>query len=359
MLYSSRAYASNQDVVRGLTHTITSSPLIASLIEHIIVSEVSPSKSGIASTLPLLLVNRLPKLRTITVRNTTLLVNAAFCYSIASFPGLTTLTLCSVNLGNVPALRRLLTALPRLDDLTLEWVDCETYGMWETATLYESRMPRVRRLSLIDADVTHVVLPLLARHVERLVISFTMLKTNALENVQGLVFERLTSLTLRSYGALADDVNEFFSRSRADGLRTLTVVSLVVNLELMHRPEVVILVSDERSMLEQTVLKAGLPQLESVAIVMEAVLRTDSDKARAVGLLEEGMPAAVKDCRESMSVLHRHGQLRVAAVVEWTREDEVLVCLWPDEGADAAPSYTRHFGVSLLDAVVNVLEKTP
>ncbi|PIL25464.1 hypothetical protein GSI_13354 [Ganoderma sinense ZZ0214-1] len=361
MVYSYRVYARNQDAVRRLAHTITLSPFIADLVQHVTVYEVSPSRSGIASTLPLLLVNRLPKLRTMTIQYTCLLVNAAFCHSMASFPALTTVTLSYVMLASVTAFRRLLAALPRLYDLRLDRVAFETRGMWETGALYENQMPRVRWLSIIATQDELPVLPLLARHVERLAISFNVLKGNA--SLDGLVFDHLTSLTIRSsYGPFVDDVTEFFSRARADMLQTITVTTLEMDMRSIVEDRKLLETFGERCLLEQlAVLRADLRRLESVTVVLVQTQYVDYKEDRVAEILEEWMPAAVKECREALSVLHRRGLLRVAAAAQMgRRQDGALVCVWPEEGAQAVPSYTRQFGVPvLLDAIVNVLEKMP
>ncbi|PIL25461.1 hypothetical protein GSI_13351 [Ganoderma sinense ZZ0214-1] len=351
------------DVVRRFTRTVTSSPLIAALIEDVIIFQSSLSKSSIASTLPLLLVNKLPNLRTLAIQFSAVLVSAAFCHSMTSFPALTALNLSDVTLASITALRRLLTALPRLYDLMLDHVAFETRGIWETLTLYESQMPRVRRLSIIESRNALPVLPLLARHVERLVISVGMLKANAFANLDGLVFNHLTSLTIRSYDALSEGVMDFFSRARADGLRTITVISREADLQSIQHPELLREIFRERCSLEQAVLKTDLRRLESVTVVIAMTWAMDHDykEGQVAKILKERMPAAVKECRNSLSVLHRRGLLRVAASsLVGRRWDEALVMLWPEEGAQGAPSYTLLYGVpSPLDAIVNFLDKPP
>ncbi|PIL25439.1 hypothetical protein GSI_13329 [Ganoderma sinense ZZ0214-1] len=76
--------------------------------------------------------------------------------------------------------------------------------------------------------------------------------------------------------------------------------------------------------------------------------------------MKERVPATVKECRRSLSILHRRGLLRVAVAALGEKKDEAWVCVWPEEGAPAASSYTRQYDVrELLYAVVNVLDKTP
>ncbi len=140
--------------VRRLADTIISSPLIADLVKDLTISETSASKSGIASILPLMLVDRLPKLHTLTIRETTLVVSAAYCHSIASFSALATLNLATLMFANVSALRRLLAALPKLRDLTLDNVFWQTAGVWREAVgQYTGQMPRIRRLSMMGGQV--------------------------------------------------------------------------------------------------------------------------------------------------------------------------------------------------------------
>ena len=153
-LYSSPGRTCDRRVVRRLANTIHASSFIADLVNHLTISEASASKSGIASVLPFLLVDSLPKLHTLIIQETTLVVGAAFCHSMGSFPALTTLNLATVMFANVCALRRLLAALPKLRDLQLDNVFWQTVGVaHETAGRYIGQMPRVQRLSMIGGQV--------------------------------------------------------------------------------------------------------------------------------------------------------------------------------------------------------------
>ena len=153
-LLSSEAYACNKDVIRQLANTMNSSTFLADLVKHLTISETLASKCSVASVLPLLFINELLMLHTLTIQRTTLLVNAAFCYSTARFSALTTLILAMVEFANVSAFRRLLAALQNMRDLKLENVSWRTVGIWrQIASQYARQMPRVRKLSTVGGQV--------------------------------------------------------------------------------------------------------------------------------------------------------------------------------------------------------------
>ncbi|KAI1784773.1 hypothetical protein LXA43DRAFT_1101012 [Ganoderma leucocontextum] len=321
-------------VVRRLTGTILASSFVAGLVEHLTVSEASASKSGIASVLPILLVGRLPRLHTFTIQETSLVVSAAFCHSISRFPALTTLSLATVMLANVAALRRLLVALPKLRDLKFDNVFWQTVGVWrDTTGQYTRQMPRVRRLSMIGGQVvgpaTWALVEFLAPHVEQLVFSdwngFELLAVDRKDD--RLRFDRLASLTLRAQPRpLIRGLDDFLSKSRADQLGVVILSSRMMlksrsDLPTMHRR----LLRDS-GMLERVVVDAGLARLRRVTIVAEVW----DLSGRVVERLE-----SIDD-----------------------RNDETWVWVGPDEGAHAAPACTRQYGVPLLDAIVNALDKT-
>ncbi|KAI1784777.1 hypothetical protein LXA43DRAFT_192381 [Ganoderma leucocontextum] len=363
-LYSPRAYACNQDVVRRLTGTILASSFVAGLVEHLTVSEASASKSGIVSVLPILLVGRLPRLHTFTIQETSLVVSAAFCHSISRFPALTTLSLATVMLANVAALRRLLVALPKLRDLKFDNVFWQTVGVWrDTTGQYTRQMPRVRRLSMIGGQVvgpaTWALVEFLAPHIEQLVFSdwngFGLLAVDRKDD--RLRFDRLASLTLRAQPRpLMRGLDDFLSKSRADQLRVVILSSRMMlksrsDLPTMHRR----LLRDS-GMLERVVVDAGLARLRRVTIVAEVW----DLSGRVVERLEEEMPAVVGECRGKLGSLHRRGLLKVAgATLVDDRNDETWVWVGPDEGTHAAPACTRRYGVPLLSSTQRFFRREP
>ena len=152
---SSGDHAHNQDVMRRLAGTMNSSAHLTDLIRHLTVCPITSfSKPGVASVLPLLLVNTLPKLHTLTIHESTLIVNPAFCHSVAKFSALATLNLTLIVFANISAFRRLLAALQSLRYLKLENVSWQTVGIWrQTASQYTRQMPRVRKLSMVGGQV--------------------------------------------------------------------------------------------------------------------------------------------------------------------------------------------------------------
>ncbi|KAM5544408.1 hypothetical protein V8D89_002068 [Ganoderma adspersum] len=359
------------DVVGRLTRTILASSFIADLIRHLTISDISLSKFGFASVLPFMHVCKLPNLRTLTIQETTLVVNSAFCLAISKFTALTTLTLDSVTFANVAALGRVLAALPRLHDLKLNGVlyaasEMHMNGLWRgtAGPLDSCRMPRVRRLSITGGQIVGsaiwAVLELIAPHIECLVLSYWNVEPDSAadgdRSANRLIFGHLASLTLRApHPTLMRGLDDFLSRSRTDQLRVVTLISCITlernsDFRTMHRR-----LLENSSILERVVPDTELPQLWSLVIVAEV---QKESRGEIVEGLEKLMPAVVEKCREKLSGLHRRGLLKVAcATMAGERKDEALVWVAHDEGTHAAPMCVRQYGVSLLDAIVNIVDK--
>ncbi|EJF60583.1 hypothetical protein DICSQDRAFT_161982 [Dichomitus squalens LYAD-421 SS1] len=343
-----------------LVRTILDSPLIAALVENITLSELSASKSGVASVLPILLIGRLPHLRTFTIHETTLVVSPGFCSSISSFPALETLKLATVMFPNISAFRRLLTALPRLRDLTLDNVFWQTVGaVPETMIQYIGSMPPIRRLSVIGGQVvgpaTWAVLELLAPYLEQLIFSDwnqdKLLAPNKEENM--LQFPRLVSLTFRAHPRpLARGFSDFLSKAEAQQLRVINLINRMMLKSTSDLPTMSRRLLRNSPLFERVVTQARLPALEAVNMVVEVW----DLSGRIVEELEQRMPTIAEECREKLGVLHRRGILRVIGV---NLVDDKINASWfwlgPSRSLPSQYSCIWQYGVPLLDAITIVL----
>ena len=127
-----------------------------------------------------------------------------------------------------------------------------------------------------------------------------------------LDFGHLTSLTLCTHhSSLVRGLSDFLSRSRADGLRVVTLGSFI-RLESVSdlRTTLHYQLLENSSMLERAVLDADLPRLRSVVVLVE--VQNNGGGGQIVELLERLMPAVVEKCREKLGGLHRRGLLKVA-----------------------------------------------
>ncbi len=186
----------------------------------------------------------------------------------------------------------------------------------------------------VVGPATWALLELLAPHLEQLVVSdwnglellgkclplrcatyqlSSSLYTAGDRKDDRLVFGCLATLTLRAHPRpLIRGLDDFLSKCRVDELRAITLCSPMMlrsrsDFLTMHRR-----LPRDSSMLEQVVLDAGLPRLQSVTVVAEA---WGLSGRGIVEKLEEQMPAVVRGCREKLSSLHQRGLLRVAGAI--------------------------------------------
>lgn len=143
------------EVFRRLTRSLLACPRTSDHIHMLAIQGSSASEVALETSFPLVMASRLPSLRALTLRQTTLLITSLFLGSIRTFPRLVTLVLSNVVFSNFVAFCRFLCAVPALRDLTLWNI------IWQWGVPYEAmirvirNVPCVARLSLAFLTVSY------------------------------------------------------------------------------------------------------------------------------------------------------------------------------------------------------------